>query len=107
MMAERSAGTEAVRGFEAAADGAGWSYEGPLTFSEAGRVLIAAHALPLPRDGRIDLDRLGAFDSAAVAVLVALARRAAGEGRTLRFEGLPRGLRALATLYGVEEILAG
>jgi phospholipid transport system transporter-binding protein len=107
MMAERSAGAEPARGFEAAADDSGWSYEGPLTFGEAGRVLTAAHALPLPRNGRVDLDRLGAFDSAAVAVLVALARRAEREGRALRFEGLPGGLRALATLYGVEEILAG
>lgn len=107
MMAERNAGVAAARGFVAEDGGARWSYEGPLTFAEAGRVLAAAHALPLPRDARIDLGTLGAFDSAAVAVLVALARRAAGEGRTLDFTGLPQGLRALAALYGVDEILSG
>lgn len=107
MMADRSSGAEPARGFVAEDGGARWSYEGPLTFAEAGRVLAAAHAQPLPRDGRVDLGRIGAFDSAAVAVLVALARRAAGEGRSLAFGGLPQGLRALAALYGVEEILAG
>ncbi len=107
MMAERNAGAGPARGFVADAAGARWTYEGPLTFAEAAPVLIAAHALALPRDGHVVLDGIGAFDSAAVAVLVALARRAAGEGRTLRFDGLPPGLRALAALYGVEELVAG
>ena len=69
-------------------------------------MLDASHALALPRDGEIELRGIAAFDSAAVAVLVALARRAVGEGRTLRFGGLPSGLRALAALYGVDELLA-
>jgi len=94
-----------VRGFVAEMDGARWSYEGPLTFDEAGRVLTASHALALPREGEIDLGGMGAFDSAAVAVLVALARRAAGEGRMLHFAGLPLALGALAELYGVRDFL--
>lgn len=107
MMAERNAGTAAVRGFVPDDAGGRWSYEGPLTFAEAGPVLDASHALALPREGDVDLRGIGAFDSAAVAVLVALARRAAGEGRSLRFGGFPAGLHALAALYGVDEILAG
>jgi phospholipid transport system transporter-binding protein len=105
MMAERSAGAGPATGFVPDATGARWTYGGPLTFAEAGGVLTAAHALPLPPGGEVDLAGVEIFDSAAVAVLVALARRAAGEGRTLRFTGLPEGLRALANLYGVEEIL--
>jgi len=42
---------------------------------------------------------------AAVAVLLALKRRAADEGRPLRFVGIPAALASLADLYGVEEIL--
>jgi phospholipid transport system transporter-binding protein len=105
MMTEHGAGHAPARGFVADAGGARWSYEGPLTFDEAGQALTAAHALALPREGEIDLTRLGAFDSAAVALLVALARRAAREGRSLHFAGLPPGLRALAALYGVLDFL--
>jgi len=96
-----------ARGFVAETGGARWSYEGPLTFDEAGPVLTASQALALPRDGEIDLAGIGGFDSAAVAVLVALARRAAREERMLRFAGLPPGLSALAELYGVRDFLPG
>ena len=76
MIAEHGGIAAPAPGFVAGAGGARWSYDGPLTFAEAGPVLTAAHALALPREGEIDLSRLGAFDSAAVAVLVALAQRA-------------------------------
>jgi phospholipid transport system transporter-binding protein len=107
MMAERNAGAGRATGFVPDAAETRWTYGGPLTFAEAGDVLVAAHALPLPRGGEVDLAGVEVFDSAAVAVLIALARRAAGEGRALRFTRLPEGLRALADLYGVEEILEG
>jgi len=89
------------------AAGARWSYIGALTFAEAGPALAAATALQLPREGIIDCSGIGAFDSAAVAVLLALKRRAAAESRRLDFVGLPTRLEALATLYDVEAILAG
>lgn len=104
-MAQQDATLAPAHGFVADPSAVRWSYAGPLTFDQAGAVLTAAQALPLPRDGEIDLARLGAFDSSAVAVLVALARRAAREGRALRFMSLPSGLRALATLYGVLDFL--
>ena len=104
-MGQHDASLAPAHGFVADPSGTGWSYTGPLTFDQAGAVLTAAQALPLPRDGEIDLARLGAFDSSAVAVLVALARRAVREGRALRFLGFPPGLRALATLYGVLDFL--
>ncbi len=98
---------DGVPGFAADAAGARWIYAGPLTFAEAGPVLATASALPLPREGVVDCSGIGAFDSAAIAVLLALRRRAAGESRQLEFAGLPERLKALATLYDVEEMLAG
>ena len=93
-------------GFAADTAGARWTYVGSLTFSEAGPVLASALALPLPTEGVVDCSGIDAFDSTAVAVLLALKRRAATEGRPLVFTGLPARLEALAALYDVEEILA-
>ena len=107
MSAPDDSGQGGTPGFTAVAAGARWTYAGALTFAEAGRVLAAASTLALPRDGVVDCSRIGAFDSAAVAALLALKRRAAAEGRRIDFAGLPGRLEALATLYGVEEMLAG
>ncbi len=82
-----------------------WTYAGPLNFANAGVVLAATKALTLPARGDVDLDNIGAIDSSAVAVLVALARRASEEGRPLRFTHVPPVLVALAEAYGVGEIL--
>jgi phospholipid transport system transporter-binding protein len=68
-------------------------------------VHAAAARLRLPAEGEVDLDNLGEFDSSAVAVLVALLRRAAGEGKPLRFVHAPPALAALAQVYNVEAIL--
>ena len=70
-----------------------------------GIVLAAAAALRLPDEGEVDLDNLGEFDSSAVAVLVALLRRAAEEGKPLRFLHAPPALAALAEVYEVEAIV--
>ena len=104
------------RGAEAAVDleagfapdhqGARWSYVGSLTFANAGPVLAATSALALPTDGEIDLENVGTIDSSAVAVLLALKRRAEEEGKPLRFARVPAPLLALAEVYGVESILA-
>lgn len=107
MNIECDACTGSASGFIADAGGARWTYVGALTFAEAGPVLTAASTLALPREGIVDCSGIGAFDSAAVAVLLALKRRAMAEGRGIIFAGLPRRLDALAKLYDVEEILAG
>jgi phospholipid transport system transporter-binding protein len=93
-------------GFSAHAAGARWSYSGALTFANAGSVFAAAAALPLPSAGEVDLSGVLAVDSSAVAVLLALSRRAREEGRPLAFTGVPTALRALADLYSVEDLLA-
>ena len=50
----------------------------------------------LPADGEVDLEDMGAIDSSAVAVLLALKRRAEDEGKPLRFVHVPAALVALA-----------
>ena len=94
-----------VAGFAPLAEGERWTYAGALTHANAGNALAAADELPLPAAGEIDLRGIGAVDSAAVAVLLALKRRAAAETRPLQFAHVPAALAALADLYGVEEIL--
>jgi phospholipid transport system transporter-binding protein len=107
MNVECSACEGDVPGFAADAGGARWTYEGALTFAEAKAVLTASSTLALPREGIVDCGGIAAFDSAAVAVLLALRRRAAAEGRRLVFTGIPARLEVLATLYDVGEILSG
>jgi phospholipid transport system transporter-binding protein len=90
-----------------AASPEGWRFEGPLTVENAAVMLAAADALPLPESGRIDLGGITHADSAALAVVMALRRRAAAEGRTLRIENLPATLHSLAIVYGVDDLARG
>jgi phospholipid transport system transporter-binding protein len=97
---------EPSAGFATDAAGARWTYTGALTFANASRVFAAAALLPLPGTGEVDLSRVAAVDSSAVAVLLALSRRAREEGKQLVFTKVPVALRALADLYSVEDLLA-
>ena len=89
-----------------AADGDRWKFAGELTFDDATAVLGRAAELPLPASGVVDLSGVAHADSAALAVLLALRRRAEGEGRRLTFASVPPMLDSLARVYGIEEILA-
>lgn len=75
-----------------------------ITLANAPAALEAARAALRAGGGRLDLAPLARFDSAAVAVLVAL-RREAGIGAD--FRNPPPNLRKLASLYGVEAALFG
>ena len=103
--AERGTGEAIDAGFAPDHEGANWTYSGSLTFANAGSVHAAAASLRLPAEGEVDLDNLGEVDSSAVAVLIALLRRAAEEGKALRFVHAPPALAALAEVYDVEAIL--
>ncbi len=105
MMAERDVAAGADDGVARITDGERWTLVGPLTFSDAGPVLESSRTLALPASGTVDCGGIGTVDSAAVAVLLALKRRAASEGRPLAFAGIPTALALLADLYGVREIL--
>jgi phospholipid transport system transporter-binding protein len=93
--------------FTVSDDGAHWSFEGRLTMDDAAHALAVVQALPLPTSGIVDLAGLSQADSAALAVLIALKRRAAAEGRHLTLVSLPAALHSLAVVYGVEELVVG
>ena len=91
--------------FVAADGGARWTYAGALTFANAEAVLESAGALPLPSSGVADLAGLEHADSAALAVLLALKRRAAVEGTKLAFASVPDSIVSLARVYGIDTIV--
>lgn len=95
--------TATIGGFEV--DGERWRCSGEITFNSAAAVLAAAGELPLPAGGSIDCADIGAVDSAAVAVLVAIKRRAVAERRSVAFTNLSGPLLTLAELYDVASIL--
>jgi len=86
-------------------DDAGWHFAGALTLDDAADIFQAAGLLTLPPTGVVDFAGLMQADSAALAVVIALKRRAAREGRGLSIGGLPASLRSLAIVYGVENLL--
>jgi phospholipid transport system transporter-binding protein len=83
-----------------------WRFDGILTFDDAARVLELSEALPLPASGVIDMSGLTHADSAALAVLLALRRRARLEKKQLKFPELPPMLDSLARVYGIEDLFA-
>ncbi|HEX4885268.1 MAG TPA: STAS domain-containing protein [Casimicrobiaceae bacterium] len=92
--------------FAIADDGARWVFSGGLTFDDATRILEESRSLPLPRSGHVDLSGLQSADSSALAVLMALKRRASAERHhKLVFEGLPEAIMALAHVYGIDELI--
>ena len=81
-------------------------FAGKLTFADAAHVFKTSRELALPATGVVDLSGLGQADSSALAVMLALKRRAAVEGSRLVFASVPPGILALAHVYGVEDLLA-
>jgi phospholipid transport system transporter-binding protein len=88
-----------------AVEGDRWRFTGALTFDDAMPVLEASAALPLPSSGVVDLSGMAHADSAALAVLLALRRRATAENRRLAFASVPPMLDSLARVYGIEEFV--
>jgi phospholipid transport system transporter-binding protein len=89
-----------------AVDGERWTFSGALTFDNAPVVLDAAAELALPSSGIVDLSGLVHADSAALAVLLALRRRATAENRTpLSFVAVPPMLDSLARVYDLETLV--
>ena len=86
-------------------EGERWTPSGPLTMDSVSGVLAASVEAALPANGVIDLERIGAVDSAGVALLLAWKRRADAEGKPLVFAHLPASLASLAQLYGVGDLL--
>lgn len=83
--------------------------EGALTFESLPSVLAQAEAFAARADlpARLDIDfaRVTEVDSAALALLLEWRRVAARRGTQLTFLNLPPNLVALATLYGIEQLV--
>lgn len=74
-----------------------WTQEGtPAVLAQAKRYIDA---------GRVDLSGIGRVDSAGVALLLELKRRAQAAGKTLQFVKAPAKLVTLATFFGVDAFL--
>lgn len=82
-----------------------WRFMGALTLDDAAELFDASKAMPLPASGVVDLRGLTQADSSALAVLLALKRRATRENRRLVVDGVPATLLSLATVYGVVDLL--
>lgn len=91
-------------GFALSAGGAEWRYHGSLTFENAASVYAASTELPLPTAGRVDLAEVTQVDSSALAVMLAVMRRARGSGQTLTLANVPAASATLARVYGVGEL---
>jgi len=86
-------------------DDDGWRFAGTLTFDDAARVFAASKSVALPANGVVDFSGMTHADSSALAVVMALKRRATAEGRPLSIAGLSAPLRSLGVVYGVENLL--
>ena len=93
----------------AAAPGEVLALDGALSFETLPDVLRASAeyaARPdLPDRLTIDFAGIDAVDSSAVALLLEWRRQAKRLGKRLEFVNLPANLIALATLYGVEDLI--
>ena len=83
--------------------------DGALSFETLPDVLKGsaeyAARTDLPDRLTIDFAGVDAVDSSAVALLLEWRRQAQRLGKTLDFVNLPANLLALATLYGVEDLI--
>ena len=81
---------------------------GELSFANAVAALEAARAALAGSQGpfEVDLNGVTRADSAALALLLELAREVRAAGRELRCIGAPEQLRRLAGFFGVTEVLA-
>lgn len=79
--------------------------DGALTMSTAGALVEQGRAKAREGDLRVDLSGVAEADSAALALLLDWLRSARDAGHGFAIDGLPAGLKSLAALYGVDELL--
>jgi len=78
---------------------------GAMTIQSAAALMAEGESAVRGGASVIDLSRVDAADSSALAVLFGWLRAARGAERTLTIVQVPEGLRSLADLYGVAELL--
>lgn len=79
--------------------------EGELTMATAAQWIERGRAVARAEDLVVDLSGVTAADSSALALLFDWIRIARVSGHRVRQAGMPAGMRSLAALYGVDELL--
>lgn len=82
-----------------------WQPTAALTFDTAAAMREEARRVLTDGALRIDLGQVPQADSAALALLLDICREAAARQQAVDIVGMPAGLRSLAELYGVAELL--
>jgi phospholipid transport system transporter-binding protein len=77
----------------------------PLVMSNARGLLEAGRSALQPGEQVIDFAQVAEADSSAIAVMLGWLRSAAESKSTLKFAHVPAGVRSLAEMYGVAELL--
>lgn len=77
----------------------------PMTMDQARSLLAAGCAALQPGENVFDLSHVDVADSAAVAVMLGWLRSATSRQATVKFAQIPAGVRSLAELYGVTDLL--
>lgn len=77
----------------------------PLTMAYARGLLDAGRSVLQPGEQIFDLAEVVEADSSAIAVMLGWLRSADGLRSTVKFANIPAGVRSLAELYGVAELL--
>lgn len=74
-------------------------------WTQAGAPAVLAQAERYLAAGELDLSGIQRVDSAGVALLLELTRRARLTGKALRFTRMPSNLATLVTFFGVDDLL--
>ena len=77
----------------------------PMVMANARGLLEAGRSALQPGEQVFDLGQVDDADSSAVAVMLGWLRVASRSRSTLKFAHIPAGVRSLAELYGVTELL--
>jgi len=82
-----------------------WRVTAPMVMDNARGLLEAGRAVLKGETEVVDLGSVPKADSSALAVMLGWLRTMEARGGQLRFSGVPAGVRSLADLYGVAELL--
>jgi len=77
----------------------------PLIMANARGLLDAGRSVFQAGEQVVDFSEVSEADSSAIAVMLGWLRGAAASQSSLKFAHLPAGVRSLAELYGVTELL--
>jgi phospholipid transport system transporter-binding protein len=77
----------------------------PLVMANARNLLDAGRSFLQAGDALFDFGEVSEADSSAIALMLGLIRSAEQLGASVKFSNVPQGVRSLAELYGVAELL--